>query len=312
MKYLIAVSSLTPGSGLSRYVFSLCSQLSDDNEVYVITTHNSDNVSYEQKELADISEDIKLISLGKYPTFKKYYKAILSVWMLQPDIIIHNYNAVYQFILPLIPRRTKAVHVLHCDNNDFYRVAAISAGHTDGWIAPSRAIARHFNEYTSKKYADRVTVISHGVEETELKEKQNQRLEIIYAGVLYEIKTGIVSMTGVISHDEVYAYMSKSDIFLYPTHLDSFGLVIAEAMMNGAVPIVTLLQDITDHLIPNEHYGYLIQQDDIDNFVESISKLAESFDLRKSISRNAHRRALEFFSHQSMKEAYLNYLCNLN
>lgn len=354
MKYLIAVSSLTPGSGLSRYVLSLCGLLSDGNEVYVVTTHNSDNVSYEQKELADISDDIKLISLGTYPTFKKYYKAIQLVRTLKPDIIINNYNAVYQFILPLLPGRTKVVHILHCDNNDFYRVAAISAGHTDGWIAPSRAIARHFNEYTSQKYTDRIKVISHGVEETELKEKQNQRLEIIYAGVLYEhkgvkilpeiikrllhkgidlhftiigggvleewlteqfkgeIKTGIVSMTGVISHDEVYAYMSKSDIFLYPTHLDSFGLVIAEAMMNGAVPIVTLLQDITDHLIPDEHYGYLIQQDDIDNFVESISKLAESVDLRESISRNAHHRALELFSHQSMKEAYLNYLRNLN
>lgn len=354
MKYLIAVSSLTPGSGLSRYVFSLCRQLSDGNEVYVVTSHNSDNVTYERKELADISVNIKLISLGKYRTFKKYFKAIQLVRKLNPDIIINNYNAVYQFILPLIPRQTKVVHILHCDDNDFYRVAAISAGHTNGWIAPSIAIARHFNEYTSQRYADKVKVISHGVEETELKEKQNTKLEIVYAGVLYEhkgvkilpeiikkllqrgidlhftiigggvldewlrehfndeIKCGVVSMTGVVPHNKVYDYMSKADIFLYPTHLDSFGLVIAEAMMNGTVPIVTLLKDITDNLIPNEHYGYLIPQDDIDKFVESISMLHASAELRESISQNAHHRAVEYFSHRAMKDAYRNYLRNLN
>lgn len=354
MKYLIAVSSLTPGSGLTRYVFSLCSQLADGDEVTVVTTHNSDNVSYEETELANISDKIKLFPLGKYATPRKYVNAIKLVWSVKPDIIINNYNGVYQFILPFIPKKTKVVHILHNDTNDFYRIAAINAEKVRGWIAPTNAIADHFNTYTTNKYKDRVTVIPHGVEEAERKVRNNDCLEIVFAGVIYEhkgvkvlpqvikrllnrginlhftiigkgilsdwlkeqfseeIHAGIVDMTGVIAHKEVYKRMSKADIFLYPTHLDAFGLVIAEAMMNGAIPVVTHLPGITDNLIPNEQYGYLIPQDDIDKFVTTISTLCESEERMELISKNTNRRALEYFSHKSMKISYLNYFNKLN
>lgn len=353
MRYLIAVSSLTPGSGLTRYVFSLCGQLADRNEVFVVTTHNSANISYEEKELADISDRIKLLSLGKYSTSKKYLKAIRLVWSIKPDIIINNYNGVYQFILPFIPKRIKVVHILHADTDDFYRIASINAEKVSGWIAPSDAIADHFNNYTSNKYKDRVTVIPHGVEEAERLDRHNDCLEIVFAGVIYEHKgvkilpqiikgllnkevdlhftvigegilfdwlkeqfskemhAGTVTMTGVIAHTDVYKLMSKADIFLYPTHLDSFGLVIAEAMMNGAIPVVTHLPNITDKLIPDNQYGFLIPQDDVDKFVSTISNLYASKELQNLISINAHRRALECYSHKAMKDAYLNYLTNL-
>lgn len=353
MKYLIAVSSLTPGSGLTRYVFSLCSQLADGNEVIVVTTHNYDDVSYEKKELANISDEIKLLSLGKYATPRKYVKAIKLVWSVKPDIIINNYNGVFQFILSLVPKKIKVVHILHNDTNDFYRIAAINAEKVRGWIAPTNAIADHFNKYTTNKYKDRVTVIPHGVEEAERKVRHNDCLEIVFAGVIYEhkgvkilpqvinrllnrginlhftiigkgilsewlkeqfseeINAGIVDLTGVIAHKEVYKLMSKADIFLYPTHLDAFGLVIAEAMMNGAIPVVTYLPGITDNLIPDERYGYLISQDDVGQFVATISDLCESDKRREELSKNAHRRALECYSHKAMRESYLNYLNSL-
>lgn len=353
MRYLIAVSSLTQGSGLSRYVFSLCDLLADGNEVFVVTTHNSENLSYEEQELADISDQIKLLSLGNYSTPKKYLKAIRLVWSIKPDIIINNYNAVYQFILPFIPKRVKVVHILHADTDDFYRIASINAGRVSGWIAPSDAIADHFNKHTNNKYKGRVTVIHHGVEEAEYAARHNDCLELVFAGVIYEhkgvkilpqiikrlilnrvhlhftvigegilsdwlteqfseeIHAGVVNMTGVIAHKKVYELMSQADIFLYPTHLDSFGLVIAEAMMNGAVPIVTLLPDITDKLIPDEQHGVLIPQDDVDKFVSTILNLYASKEQRELLSINAHRRALECYSHKAMKDAYLNYLSSL-
>lgn len=354
MKILITVPVLSPGSGLTRYVFSLCKILCKGNNILILETHGHSHNDYAKKELMDINPDIKLITTDTSGRIRKYIKNIIITRRFKPDVIISNYNALTQFILPFCRGNAKVVHILHNDTDDFYRVASINGRLVNGWIAPTKAIADNFNAYTNGKFADKVFVISHGVEANEPIARNNNRLEIVYAGVLYEhkgvkilpeiikrslqkgidlhftiigggileewlnlqfkdeISAGIVTMTGVIPHDEVYMYMSKSDIFLYPTHLDAFGLVIAEAMMNGAVPIVTLLPDITDHLIPDEHYGYLIHQDDIENFVESISKLAASDDLRESISRNAHRRALELFSLQAMKEAYLDYLRNLN
>lgn len=353
MRYLITVSSLTPGSGLSRYVFSLCSMLSVNNDVFVATTHNSNDITYEQEELQKISSSIKLISLGCSPTPQKYIKAIHLVWSIKPNVIVNNYNGVFQFILPFISARIKVIHILHNDTDDFYRIGSINGGRVCGWIAPTQAIADHFNAYSKERYADKVSTIPHGVEEATYQPRDNSRLEIVYAGVLYEhkgvkilptiikrlllhginlhftiigkgalsewlkdqfseeIKAGIINMTGVVGHNEVYRHMSKADIFLYPTHLDAFGLVIAEAMMNGAAPVVTCLQGITDNLITNGHDGFLMPQDDINQFVNTITKLYEDRALIERVGRAAHQRAMDCFSHKSMKESYISYFHQL-
>lgn len=353
MRYLITVSSLTPGSGLTRYVFTLCEILiASGNEVYVLTTHDDSTISYERGELDSISKSIHLISLGSHWKLRKYIEEIRIIKRINPDVIINNYNAVTQYILPFINRTIKIIHVLHNDTNDFYRVASINRCKTDGWIAPTKSIAKHFNDYTSNKSSDKVVVIPHGVEETSLIERHNDKLEIVYTGVLYEhkgvkilppiirnlldfginlhftiigggildewlreqfvdeIKNGIVTFTGVIDHDSVYKLMSKADIFLYPTHLDAFGLVIAEAMMNGMVPVVTNLAGITDNLIDNGKNGYLIKQDDINRFVYSIKTLSYNKETLCRLGKYAHNKAKSHFSMQRMKENYISYLNN--
>lgn len=349
MRYLIAVSSLTAGSGLSRYVFSLCKILAYDNQLYVVTTHDDGGNDFAKEELEHISADIRLISLGDLSKAGKYLTAVTTVYKVKPDVIINNYNAVIQYILPFISNKIKIIHVLHNDTDDFYRVASINGHKTNGWIAPTESIASHFNKYTLNKYADKVTVIPHGVEEADFKKKNNAKLEIVYAGVLYEhkgvkilppiikrlqdkgidlhftiigggvldnwlreqfakeVESGIVTFTGVIDHDKVYEEMSKADIFLYPTHLDAFGLVIAEAMMNGAIPVVTLLNGITDKLIDDKVNGFLINQDDIKAFVKALSLLINNHELRIKLSEAAHSKSLNFFSMEKMEINYRQY-----
>lgn len=354
MRYLITVSSLTPGSGLTRYVFTLCEILiASGNEVYVLTTHDDSTISYERSELDTISTTIHLISLGSHGKLRKYIEEIRIIKRISPDIIINNYNAVTQYILPFISKHIRIIHVLHNDTDDFYRVASINRSRTDGWIAPTESIAKHFNDYTSNKASDNVIVIPHGVEEATLIERHNEKLEIVYAGVLYEhkgvkilppiikhlrnsginlnftivgggildewlrnqfaddIKDGIVTFTGVVDHDSVYKVMSKADIFLYPTHLDAFGLVIAEAMMNGAVPVVTHLSGITDNLIDNGVDGYLIEQDDINSFVDRIERLSYDKATLSRVGKAAYDKAKSHFSMRKMKENYISYLNNL-
>ncbi len=353
MRYLITVSSLTPGSGLSRYVFTLCRLLATDNEIWVMTTHDDGSVVYERKELDEISPNIHLVSLGSKWKFLKYLSAVQWIRSIKPDIIVNNYNGVIQYILPLIPSGIKVVHILHSDTDDFYRIGSINAKKVDAWIAPTQAIADHFNKYTSERYSNRVKVISHGVEELEFPLKNNKKLEIVYAGVIYEhkgvknlptiIKTliakgvdlhftiigggllsdwlkeqfaneiaaGIVEMTGVIPHQAVYSYMSNADIFLYPTHLDAFGLVIAEAMMCGAIPVVTLLPGITDNLITNGQDGFLLEQDNVKQFVDKIVQLNSDVSFRSKMQNNAHEKALSKLSISNMQKNYSQFLNEL-
>ena len=353
MRYLIAVSSLTPGSGLSRYVFSLCNILANENELYVVTTHDNGDNTFAREELDHISTEIRLISLGNKTKASKYLAAVRTVYQFRPDIIVNNYNGVFKYIIPFISKRIKIVHILHNDTDDFYRIGSINGTYTDGWIAPTEAIAEHFNHYTVDKYRDRVTTIAHGVEAASYHKRMNSRIEIVYAGVLYEhkgvkilptvikqlckngydfhftivgggklsewlkeqfceeINSGIVTMTGVIPHSDVYALMSKADIFLYPTHLDAFGLVIAEAMMNGAIPVVTLLNGITDKLIDDKINGFLLNQDDIKAFVKTLSLLINNQELRINLSEAAHSKSLNFFSIEKMEINYRQYFSQL-
>ena len=146
----------------------------------------------------------------------------------------------------------------------------------------------------------RITIIGEGGRSKWLKEQLEE-----------EYESGILRMTGGLPHDIVYEYLAKSDIFLYPTHLDAFGLVIAEAMINGAVPVVTLLEGITDDLVEDGKSGFLLNRDDTEAFAERISRLANDRELLSRMSIEAKSRAERLFSLNTMKQSYLQLLDEL-
>lgn len=119
---------------------------------------------------------------------------------------------------------------------------------------------------------------------------------------------GVVTFTGVIPAAEVYALQSKADIFVYPTHIDAFGLVIAEAMINGTVPVVTELKGITDNLIADGVNGYLLPQDDVDAFVGKITTLINNPEQLMQFKKQATASALEKFTLAKMGDNYDRYL----
>lgn len=350
MKIAITVSSLAPGSGLSQYVYALERILtSADNQIYVITTHSND--PYYEKTILQRYGHVEYYSLGVYSKFAKYLNIAKLFFSISPDIIINNYNAVVQYILPILPRKIRVVHVLHNNTKDFYRVGAINGWRVDGWVAPTQAIARYFNDYTVQKYSQRMVIIPHGVESVaNISVKVNEILKLIFVGVLYEhkgvkllppiikklkadginfrftivgkgelkqflmkeldeeIRNGQVEMTGVIPSEEVYKRLSDSDIFVYPTYIDAFGLVIAEAMMNATVPIVTNLIGITDNLIDNGVNGFLIRKDNVEEFVSSIKTLANNRNLLEKLKEESFDKAACCFSLSQMKYNYINYI----
>lgn len=353
MKIVITVNSLTKGSGLSKYIYNLCNVLRDDsnNMVHIITTH----AVQPEFEANVFKEDarIKLHQLHMYTKYWRYIKLMHLFRKLNADLIIINYHALSQYVLPLCKRSAKAVHVIHGETPDFYRIAAINGNSIDGWITPTIGVKNRFNTYTHNIYEDRVTAIPHGVESPRrygVVSHRGERLEIVFTGVLYEhkgvltlpaivaklkendvdfhfsiigkgiladelkqqmidsITDGSVEFTGVISAYEVYQRMSNAHIFLYPTQIDSFGLVIAEAMMNGAVPIVSHLKDITDVLIDDGKNGYLISSPkDAGAFAEKIMELNNDREKLLSMSDAAKCKAESDFTIENFQENYTNY-----
>lgn len=126
-----------------------------------------------------------------------------------------------------------------------------------------------------------------------------------------EIDKGIVDFAGRILGEEVYTKLQQTDIFVYPTHIDAFGLVIAEAMMNGAVPVVTCLKGITDTIVDDGVNGFLVGQDDVSCFVDRISFLLEDKEQRMNMSHAARDKARTNFSKEVMKKNYIEMISSL-
>jgi glycosyltransferase involved in cell wall biosynthesis len=113
-----------------------------------------------------------------------------------------------------------------------------------------------------------------------------------------------VSFMGVIPHEKVRKMLFQSDVLLFPTRVEAFGLVIAEAMMEGAVPVVTLLPGITDATVEDGKTGYLIQKDDVDGFAEKIIRLGEDRELLIQMSKASKAVAEDRLSLEKMSQNY--------
>lgn len=351
MRILLTVPSLSEGSGLSVYVENVASFLCcDDNEVAVLTTHSTDGLQ-ERMLLDRKNKAIGLFTVkSRLNILRRYQQTLCHIRRFAPDVLINNYDGTVQFLLSMIGRRTKVIHVIHNNTSDFYRVASINGWRVDRWIAPTPALAAYFNEYTNQSFANRVTVIPHGVELPLAKPRReaSSTVQLAFVGVLYEhkgvrilpeiikrladahydfhftvigdgilreelqqhlceqISDGTVEFTGRITSREVYERLSTTDIFVYPTHIDAFGLVIAEAMINGVVPIVTLLPGITDSIVDDGRSGYLVGQDDVEGFVDRIIKLIDNPDHRSRMSVEAADKAMRCFTLDTMKANYLD------
>lgn len=72
---------------------------------------------------------------------------------------------------------------------------------------------------------------------------------------------------------ELAEYYCAADIFVFPTHHDSWGLVINEAFSFG-LPVITTNMCVAGlELVHNSETGYIVPVDDIDGFVNSIKNV---------------------------------------
>ena len=354
MRIVITISQISPGGGLTKYVCTLADILTKEgeNEIWVITTHKSEpNPEFEKlKE----ERGIHYISLSDSSKYSRYFKMAKVIRRIKPDVVIGNYNGPTQYVLPLLGRKVKKVHIIHNDTPDFYRLAAINGRHTDLWIVPTPAIADNFNSFTKGKYSERVKVIPHAVDEAgKVAEKRNSVAQLTYVGALSthkgvqripeilkglrnrgkefhftfigegfyrerldaelteEIKEGLVEFTGRVPAEEVYRRLADTDIFVYPSYYDSFGLVIAEAMTNGAVPVVSNLRGIFDTIVDEGVNGFLPETGDVEGFVERIEYLIDNPEIRKRMGAAAREKVHRSFTKDIMRRNYLEALNDL-
>lgn len=103
----------------------------------------------------------------------------------------------------------------------------------------------------------------------------------------------------------------KTEVFLFPTKLESFGLVIPEAMSSGVIPVISNLKGITDQFILNTKNGFLCNQDTPEEFSQNIINIFDDVELKKTLSTNANVFVSLEYSEAKMVKQYLS-MINMN
>lgn len=113
-----------------------------------------------------------------------------------------------------------------------------------------------------------------------------------------------LTFTGKAFPQKVADILKCTDVFILPTRIEGFGLAIVEAMMCGAVPVVSRLEGITDTIVDNNKTGILVESDNVEWFSSAIIDLLSNPARLASMKHAAEKAAREKFSLQRMIDDY--------
>ena len=102
----------------------------------------------------------------------------------------------------------------------------------------------------------------------------------------------MVTFTGAIKQNKLPDYYSAADVFVLPSHSESFGLAALEAMACG-VPVVVSRVGGLKTFIDNGETGYLVPWRCPEPFVQRLEMLLANPLLREAMGRAARAKALQ-------------------
>ncbi len=91
-------------------------------------------------------------------------------------------------------------------------------------------------------------------------------------------------------HKEILKLMQSSDVLVFPSLFEGFGLVITEAMSQGT-PVITTDRTAGPDLIEHEKNGWIIEAGSSQAIQEAIEKLLENPELIESVGKAAMEKA---------------------
>ncbi len=129
--------------------------------------------------------------------------------------------------------------------------------------------------------------------------------ELIYSNNL----EGKVKYIGKISTEKLLMHYQNSDIMIFPSLWEGYGMVIAEAMANG-LPVISSDIPTSKELIDDGVDGLLFKKGDHQDLARCIKKLYNDKELYSEISINSIKRALSLNTWETASIKILEFIKN--
>lgn len=108
-------------------------------------------------------------------------------------------------------------------------------------------------------------------------------------------------------NDEKNYYLSKSDIFVFPTYYETFGLVLLEAMQ-FSLPIVSTYEGGIPDIVVDNVTGFLFPQENTRKLSDKLEQLITNPELRTQIGKAGKERFLKLFTYKHFENRMLDIL----
>lgn len=108
-----------------------------------------------------------------------------------------------------------------------------------------------------------------------------------------------VYFIGLVPYKDLPKVYADSDIFVFSSHTETQGMVVAEALASG-LPVVAVEDEAFEGVIENGKNGYLVKKDK-EIFAGKIKYLLENVDLRIKMGHNCRKSAEQFSIYNTTK-----------
>jgi glycosyltransferase involved in cell wall biosynthesis len=95
-----------------------------------------------------------------------------------------------------------------------------------------------------------------------------------------------------LNHDELVSYYQRADVFVFPSYLDSWAMVVLEAMACGTPVIISENTGSRDAV--EKGGGFVIPVDDANALMEKILYFYQNPEIIESTGRKAHQIAQHY------------------
>jgi glycosyltransferase involved in cell wall biosynthesis len=104
------------------------------------------------------------------------------------------------------------------------------------------------------------------------------------------IKPGNIYFPGFIHGDELVRFYTFAEALVFPTHSDTWGLVVNEAMCCGLPVILTNVAGCTSDLVKDEWNGFVVPPGDVPQLADAMTRLATDSSLRTEMAARSWER----------------------